>query len=173
MAYEQEQNTHTAGASTDDPARTPRPHPPHKAEQEAEPSSHTCPHSTIRWWSALIGMCAPRPPMRGGGTQHHTRSHRVVVSGVAGPSLSARGSSPTAGSGAWFVCVCWCNTLKQTNTDPSQLGEQQQRGLLVGIASNIRVVAAALARPPLGRTEATERRSSGLDGIDGQCFSGA
>ena len=30
-----------------------------------------------------------------------------------------------------------------------------------------------LARPPLGRTEATERRSSGLDGIDGQCYHGA
>ena len=39
MACEQGQNTHTAGASTDDPARTPRPHPPHEAEQEAEPSS--------------------------------------------------------------------------------------------------------------------------------------
>ena len=50
-----------------------------------------------------------------------------------------------------------------------QLGEQQQRGLLVSMASNIRVVAAALARPPLGRTEATERRSSGLHCIDGQC----
>ena len=44
MAYEQGQNTHTAGASTDDPARTPRPRPPHEAEQEAEPSSQDSSH---------------------------------------------------------------------------------------------------------------------------------
>ena len=51
-----------------------------------------------------------------------------------------------------------------------KVGEQHRRRQLVAMAANIRVVAAVLARPPLSRFEAAERRSSGLDGIDGQCL---
>ena len=51
-----------------------------------------------------------------------------------------------------------------------KLGEQQRRRQLVAMAANVRVVATVLARPPLSRFEAAERRSSGLDGIDGQCL---
>ena len=40
-----------------------------------------------------------------------------------------------------------------------QLGGRQQRGQLIGMTANLRVVAAVLARPPLSRTEAAERRS--------------
>jgi len=50
-----------------------------------------------------------------------------------------------------------------------QVGGQQQRRQRVVVVANVRVVAAVLARPPLSRTEAAERRSSGLEGIDGQC----
>ena len=70
-------------------------------------------------------VCAgvlPEPAFGGKGTHHHeshTRAHREDVS--AGPYLSAHGSSPTAGSGPRYVCMCWCNTLKQTNTALSPL----------------------------------------------------
>ena len=47
------------------------------------------------------------------------------------------------------------------------LSEQQHRDHLVGMTANFRVVAAVLARPPLSRTEAAERRSCGPDCIDG------
>ena len=60
----------------------------------------------------------PEPAFGGKGTHHHTRALRedvTVVLLLRGPYLSARGSSPTAGSGPRYVCVCWCNTLKQTN----------------------------------------------------------
>ena len=48
-----------------------------------------------------------------------------------------------------------------------QLGGRKQRGQLIGMTENLRVVAAVLARPPLSRTEAAERRSCGPDCIDG------
>ena len=48
-----------------------------------------------------------------------------------------------------------------------QLGGRKQSGLLVGMTANLRVLAAVLARPPLSRTEAAERRSCGPDCIDG------
>ena len=50
-----------------------------------------------------------------------------------------------------------------------ELGEQRQRCKLFGTLALVCVVAAVLARAPLGRAEATERRFCGLEGIDGHC----
>ena len=47
------------------------------------------------------------------------------------------------------------------------LGEQRHRRRLVGTLAIMNLVAAVLAGPPLGRSEAAERRSCGLDCIDG------
>ena len=41
-----------------------------------------------------------------------------------------------------------------------QLGGRQQRGQLIGMTANLRVVAAVLARPPLSRTEASALSTS-------------
>jgi len=61
-----------------------------------------------------------------------------------------------------FGC-CGCRWWLQ------QLGGQRHRRQLVGTLAIIGVVAAVLAEPPLGRTDATERRFCGLDCIDGHC----
>ena len=49
------------------------------------------------------------------------------------------------------------------------LGEQRHRRRLVGTLAIMNLVAAVLAGPPLGRSEAAERRSCGLDCIGGHC----
>ena len=49
------------------------------------------------------------------------------------------------------------------------LGEQRHRRQLVGTLALMNLVAAVLAGPPLGRIEAAERRSCGLDCIGGHC----
>ena len=74
---------------------------------------------------------------------------------IHSPVLTGVGFLCSAADGAWWL---------------QQLGGRQQRGQLVGMAANLCVVAAVLARPPLSRTEAAERRSCGLDCIDGLCL---
>ena len=50
-----------------------------------------------------------------------------------------------------------------------ELGEQRQRCKLFGTLALVCVVAAVLARAPLGRAEATERRSCELDRLGCPC----
>ena len=50
-----------------------------------------------------------------------------------------------------------------------ELGEQRQRRQLFGTLAIVRLVAAVLARAPLGRAEATERRSCELDRLGCPC----